>query len=236
MIVSNALLPDGAWPAFALAWGVVLAGNLLAGLGLAFTFKRSFIALPFFLAATSVLFSLPGQPLFSFGPAAWHLVVTQAGLVRFATIAARSWLSVQVAILLVSTTPFPDLLHALRHLHVPAILVSVISFMYRYLFVLSDEAIRLLRARQARSARLPGRPSGGPLAWRAQVVGGMAGQLFIRSLERSDRVYQAMLSRGYQGQLLTLHPHSLQRKDWAAAACVAACLVLIQAAARVVIR
>jgi cobalt/nickel transport system permease protein len=120
-----------------------------------------------------------------------------------------------MAILLTATTPFPDILHALRHLRVPGILVSIIAFMYRYLFVLVDEVARLLRARTARSARLPGQKSGGTVSWRAAVAGHMAGQLFVRSLERSDRVYQAMVARGYRGTLLTMHPHRMRPLDWA---------------------
>ena len=65
-IVSNALLPDGAWIAFGLAWAFILLANGLSGLGLGFTFRRSFIALPFALAAITVLFSIPGEPLFTF--------------------------------------------------------------------------------------------------------------------------------------------------------------------------
>ena len=110
------------------------------------------------------------------------------------------------------------LLHALRHLKVPAILVAILAFMYRYLFVLVDEAGRLMRARAARSAQLPGQPGGRSLAWRATVAGSMVGQLFGRSVARSDRVYQAMLARGYQGELLTMNPHHMRRQDWRALA------------------
>jgi cobalt/nickel transport system permease protein len=124
-------------------------------------------------------------------------------------------LSLQMAILMTATTPFPDILHALRHLRVPAILVSIIAFMYRYLFVLVDEVARLLRARAARSARLPDHQGGGTIIWRAKVAGHMAGQLFVRSLDRSDRVYQAMLARGYRGSLLTMNPHVMRPLDWA---------------------
>jgi cobalt/nickel transport system permease protein len=121
-------------------------------------------------------------------------------------------------VLLTATTRFPDVLHALRHLRVPVVLVGIIAFMYRYLFVLAEEAQRLMRARAARSARLPGARAGGSLGWRAAVVGHMAGQLFVRSLDRSDRVYQAMQARGYRGELLTLAPHVMQRRDWLALA------------------
>jgi cobalt/nickel transport system permease protein len=86
--------------------------------------------------------------------------------------------------------------------------------MYRYLFVLSDEVLRLLRAREARSARLDNTRSGGSLFWRAKVAGNMAEQLFLRSYDRSDRMHQAMLARGYRGHFLTLNPHHMTARDW----------------------
>jgi len=213
-IVSNALLPDGAWLAFGVVWSFILAINVLAHLGLGFSLKRSFIALPFALAAISSIFTIHGTPLAEWHLLMWTLIPTDAGLLRFFSILIRSWLSVQVAILLVAVTTFPDLIHALEHLRVPKILTTIIAFLYRYLFVLTDEVLRLLRARQSRSAAAPGQRSGGSIAWRAKVAGHMTGQLFLRSYERSDRIYNAMLARGYQGQIRTLHPHTLTRRDW----------------------
>ena len=212
-IISNAVLPDGAWIAFALAWAFLLLANALAKLGLGFTFRRSFIALPFALIAVTVLFSIPGEPLYTFRLFMSTVTITDAGVLRFVSIVIRSWLSVQMAILLVATTEFPKVVHALNHLRIPTIITVIILFLYRYLFVLSDEVLRLLRARQARSAVVPGRSSGGTVAWRARIVGHMAGQLFLRSYERSDRIYNAMLSRGYKGELMTMHPHTYQRRD-----------------------
>jgi cobalt/nickel transport system permease protein len=231
-IVSNVALPDGAWPAFLLAWGLLLASGGLAGLGYGYLLRRSFVALPFALAAVSAIFAIPGQPVFAWTLGPWRLTATDAGLIRFASIVVRSWLSVQMAILLTATTQFPDLMHALRHLRVPKLLVAIVSFMYRYLFVLIDEANRLLRAREARSARSsPGR-GGGSLAWRARVAGNMAGQLFLRSYERSDRVYNAMLARGYAGQFLTLNPHVMRPRDWAALLLAIVILLLLQLVGR----
>ena len=115
------------------------------------------------------------------------------------SIMAKSWLSVQAALLLAYTTAFADLVDALRALRVPAIIVSIISFMYRYLAVLTDEAGRMSRARQSRSAAAPDGRSGGSLSWRARVTGAMVGSLFIRSYERSERIYAAMLARGFAG-------------------------------------
>ncbi|MBI5944823.1 MAG: cobalt ECF transporter T component CbiQ [Chloroflexi bacterium] len=217
-ILSNALLPDGAWSAFALTWLFIFLLNALSELGLGYTFRRSFIALPFALAAVTVLFSIPGNALFQFHFMMWDFTVSDAGLLRFVSIVIRSWLSVQAAILLAAVTRFPDLIHAFEHLRVPAILTTIIAFLYRYLFVLTDEVMRLLRARQSRSAAAAGQKSGGGVLWRAKVSGNMAGQLFLRSYERSDRIHNAMLARGYAGHLRTLNPHELHGRDWAYAA------------------
>jgi cobalt/nickel transport system permease protein len=139
-----------------------------------------------------------------------------------------------MAVLLTATTRFPDLLHALRHLKVPAIFVSILAFMYRYLFVLADEVARLLRARAARSAQLPGQPAGRSLRWRATIAGHMVGQLLVRSMARSDRVYQAMLARGYRGELLTINPHVMVSFDWLVLAAALLGLLLLQVVAHVV--
>lgn len=213
-IVSNALLPDGAWLAFGLGWIFLLFTNFLSGLGPGYTLKRSLVALPFALIAITVLFSIPGKPIFSFHLFMWNPVITDAGLLRFVSILIRSWLSVQMAILLVATTRFPDLIHALEHLRVPAILTTIIAFLYRYLFVLTDEVFRLIRARESRSAAAPGKKVGGGVLWRARVAGNMAGQLFLRSYERSDRIYQAMVARGYTGHLYTLNAHEMKSRDY----------------------
>ena len=180
-ILSNALLPDGTWIAFGLSWLFLLFANLNSNLGIGFTFKRSLVALPFALVALTVLFSIPGKPLSSFHFLLWDLTITDAGLLRFVSILIRSWLSVQMAILLVAVARFPDLIHALEHLRVPVILTTIIAFLYRYLFVLADEVFRLMRARESRAAAAPGKRSGGSIMWRAGIAGHMAGQLFLRS-------------------------------------------------------
>jgi cobalt/nickel transport system permease protein len=231
-ILSNALLPDGAWMAFAVAWLFLLFVNVLSNLGILFTFKRSFVALPFALVAITVLFSIPGRALTSFHFLFWDLTITDMGLLRFLSILVRSWLSVQMAILLVATARFPDIIHALEHLRVPAILTTIISFLYRYLFVLADEVFRLLRARESRSAAATGTRSGGSVAWRAGVAGNMAGQLFLRSYERSDRVYNAMLARGYTGHMQTMTPHVLRRVDYVVTIMAIFFLLLLQLAGR----
>lgn len=231
-ILSNALLPDGSWLAFALAWLLLLIANDLSDLGLGFTFKRSFVALPFALVAVSAIFSPIGEPLAEWNLGIITLVPTDFGLIRFFSILARSWLSVQMAILLVATTQFPDMIHAFEHLRVPRMLTTVIAFLYRYMFVLTDEVFRLLRARESRSAGLPGQKRGGSILWRAKVTGSMAGQLFLRSYERSERIYNAMVSRGYAGHIRTLNPHVINRRDWLVVAISVIMLLFIQLVGR----
>ena len=212
-ILIAALTPDRSWAAFGLLGGLVLLTGLLSRVGLGLIQKRSLVALPFTLAALTVVFSTPGRPLLTASLPGGPWVVTDAGLLRFLSILLRSYLSVQAAVLLAATTPFPDLLWGMRALHVPRTLVAIGGFLYRYLFVLADEVARLLRAREARSADPDGR-GGGSVVWRARVAGAMAGSLFIRSYERSERIYAAMVARGYDGEVRTLSPPALRPADW----------------------
>jgi cobalt/nickel transport system permease protein len=202
-IVTAALVHPGAWPAYVLLFAADFSVILMSELGVGFVYKRAMLAAPFVLAALPLMFTVPGSALASFQIGGWTLTVTQPGLVRFISVALKSWLSVQMAIVLASTTAFPDLLAAMRSLRVPRLLVAVIGLMWRYLFVLVDEVMRLMRAREARSGH-PAEPVGrvgGSLVWRAKVTGGMAGNLMLRSFDRSERIYAAMASRGYDGEV-----------------------------------
>lgn len=201
-ILAAALAPPGAWPIYILLFALVLAAEILSELGVGYVLRRAALALPFVLAAAPVIFTTSDDPwlLLPLGP--WTLTATAAGVERFVSIALKSWLSAQAAIVLAASTSFPDLLLALRALHVPRLLVAIFGLMWRYLFVLVDEALRLIRARTARSGvRDTASRSGGALAWRARVTGGMAGSLFLRAFERSDRIYAAMAARGYDGEV-----------------------------------
>jgi cobalt/nickel transport system permease protein len=212
-ILVASLVPVGAWPAYALLFAFAVAATQVSGIGLLFVQRRALVAMPFALAAVTVIFTTEGPAAFLLSLGPWKLQATEPGLVRFFSILLKSWLSVQIAVLLAATTRFPDLISAMRALRFPRILVAVISFMWRYIFVLVDEAMRLSRARDARSAVRPGFSSGGKISWRAKVAGGMAGNLFIRSYARSERIYQAMAARGYQGELRTLTLPQLHAYD-----------------------
>lgn len=183
------------------------------GLGVGFAFKRSFVALPFALGAITLPFTYPGAVLAQWGP----LTITVEGTVRLLSILTKSWLPVQMAILLTYTTAFPDLLWGLRALRLPDALVAIVGFMYRYRFMLADEGLRLRRARAARSGTGPaGAKTGGGLVWRGQVAGGMVGNLTLRAFERSERIHSAMVARGFQGEMRMLATPPMHDREWKA--------------------
>ena len=221
-ILAVSLTPEGTWWAFGFFFLVLILTVSLSRLGLSFTMRRSFIALPFILAAFAVPFTTPGPIFWQIPGLNW--AVSEPGLIRFLSILARSWLAVQAAILLTAVTRFSNILWALGSLRFPGILVSTIGFMYRYLYVLADEATRMMRARTSRSARIPG-SSRQSIAWQGKVAGAMVGSLFLRAVERSERVYLAMLSRGYDGSMRSLTHFQMQQRDWISFVLI--CLLLI---------
>jgi cobalt/nickel transport system permease protein len=215
-IFTCALAPLGVWPVFILLFALILAVEILSDLGLRYVLARSALAAPFVLAALPLVFTIPGTPLASFLLGPWQVTISAEGLERLAGIAVKSWLSVQAAIVMSGSMSFPELLTAMRAIRIPRLLVAIVSLMWRYLFILVDEALRLMRARAARSGQSdqPGLRPGGGLLWRARVAGGMAGNLFLRGFERSDRIYMAMLSRGYDGDIRSLPLPPIRRVDW----------------------
>ena len=215
-ILTTALTPPAAWPVYILLLAVVLAVAMLSELGLPYVLKRSLIAIPFVLAALPIIFTMEGPTLLSFDLGPWTISLSQTGLERFISIALKSWISVQAAIILAASTPFPELLQAMRAVKIPRLLVAIFGLMWRYLFVLADEALRLLRARSARSGKgdLTHSKSGGSVVWRARVAGGMAGSLLLRGIERSDRIYNAMLARGYDGEVRAIPLPAIRTNQW----------------------
>ena len=231
-IFSLTALPPGSWWAlgvlYALLWTTVLASRIsVAGL-----LKRTLLAAPFILIALPIVFTRP-DPYFweaAVGPLQLH--ASYDGFIFFLTTLLKSWLSVTAALLLTITTPFQQILEGLRFLRIPLVLVSIVSFMYRYLFVLVDEVLRLLRAREARSASI-GLRTGGSMAWRAKVTGGMAASLFLRTYDRSERIYMAMLARGYDGKQRETIQHGIAPSQLALGIATLAGFAMIVLAARI---
>lgn len=222
LILSAVLLPDDGWLFFLLLLAFLVMLAWRSGLGWSFSLRRAFVAIPFVLAALPLPFLTPGTEIWVVPGLGWTM--TAEGLVRFSAILCRTWLAVQAGVLLSATTPAADLLWGLRALGMPRLLVGVVGFMLRYIFVLADEALRMLQARSARSPKLPGRHRPG-LAWQGRVAGMMVGTFFLRSLERSERVFAAMASRGYAGEIRLMALPVMTRTDWIALTCLTVALL-----------
>jgi cobalt/nickel transport system permease protein len=133
-----------------------------------------------------------GQVAASYDIGAWHIAITDEGLAVLVNVIIKSWLCILCLIVLSSSTKFEELLHGMYRLKVPRVFVQITSFMYRYIFVIADQAMRMQMARDSRNYDLS----------RSNIfntLGNMIGMLFIRSYERAERIYAAMISRGYNG-------------------------------------
>jgi cobalt/nickel transport system permease protein len=224
LIIGILLTPDNAYPAYPLLWALLASLGAFGHIGALRLARRGAVALPFALAGLTLLFSTQGAPLLTLGA----LTISDAGVVRFVGILLKTWLAAQVSALLIMTTSFADLLWALQWCRIPPPLVQIIAMLYRYVFTLQDEAARLQAARAARSASLQGLRCGGSLIWRARVAGSMIGSLFLRSLERSERVYMAMKARGFNGQLRVIQAAPLHWRAVLIGLLPVAILALIQ--------
>jgi cobalt/nickel transport system permease protein len=234
-IAALAATPPGAWPVFAFI-GVLVAAAVVAARAPVLPLLRGvLVALPFMLVALPSLFTRPGTALFELHIWHWTFTGTNEGLDFFLSVVVKALLSVTAAGLLAITTPFHEMATAMRYLRMPGLLVAIIASTYRYLFVLADEAGRLARARSARSVQST-RRHGGTLLWRARVLGGMIGSLFLRTYERSERIYWAMASRGYDGELRSLPQPRPSPVAWTLTFAVLALLLGVEIAARVVWR
>lgn len=180
------------------SWQVLTAGLLfillLAGLSrisVLYLAKRLAWVIPFG-GVLVIIFPLviPGEPLFKI----FSLTGSIEGAKQAVVLLLRLLNAVTALSLLTATTRFKDLMIAFEALRAPQIFVLLIEFTVRYISVLTDEINRMQLARKAR-----GFQEGRSLLHRYtfRVTGQLIGTLFIRSFERSERIYNAMLARGY---------------------------------------
>ncbi|MGC8817032.1 MAG: cobalt ECF transporter T component CbiQ [Candidatus Hadarchaeum sp.] len=178
-------------PKFLFYGTLLIALILISKVPISFVLKRSLVILPFVgLVAIGLPFMGNGGGSLSLG----IFTINQSATLIFLNVLVKSWLCVLAMIALTSTTPFSRLLNGFQRLKMPTVFVMILSFMYRFVFILEDELYRMVRARDARTFK----PS-----WSRSLktAGNMIGTLFIRSYERGERIYVAMRSRGYQGKI-----------------------------------
>jgi cobalt/nickel transport system permease protein len=173
LIVGTVLVPP-AWTGWFAGVAAVLALAILSSrIPPLFLLKRLLLLSPFVLgvALASAL-----QP---------------AGRAQWTVVAARSALCLLTVVLVSNTTPFSEILRVLQRARVPALLITTIALMHRYIFVLAEEAERMRRARLSRTFH-----RGRRLRW--PTLATVVGQLFVRTSERAERIYDAMCARGWK--------------------------------------
>lgn len=206
VLLSIALTPSGGPLFFACVFALISLAAAVARLPVPLLMLRGLVVLPF-VGGVIVLNLFGGEPE------------------RAAVIFARAYHSAYSVALLLASTPFHHLLRGLDSLGMSRFFLMVLHFVYRYLFVLWDQAMNILRARSCRAARA------GRRALFAAASGGIA-VLFARSYRRAENIHRAMLVRGFQGHFLFIETPRITARDWTFLALAAALLAALQLAVR----
>jgi cobalt/nickel transport system permease protein len=173
VIVVAVALPRSCWQGYAIIATLLIGLLVSSRLPIGVIIKRVLIFEPFVIVAAMLSIMQPG------------------GGTIFLSLILKGTISLFAMVTLVASTRFLDLLNLLRRLRLPGILVTNISLMYRYLFLLLFEAERMSRARSSRTFKRE--------RWRiwhsnATVIG----HLFVRTSKRAERIYAAMCARGWK--------------------------------------
>ena len=183
VVVVSVSIPIQYWPAHGVLGCLIFAGHSLARIPLKYVAWRLSVFLPMLFLLS---ISIPMSQGFEHG---WDIMMA---------VFLRGTLAFCAALWLINVMPFDQLLVTLRSMKVSDVLVAILSFMYRYFFVLGDELEKLKTARRARTLGHPHVV----LRWQSSAF--LIGMLLIRAMARAERVHGAMLARGWDGRVRTL--------------------------------
>jgi cobalt/nickel transport system permease protein len=150
----------------------------------------------------------------------WGGISISWGWISFFSIILKFFLTVSAVLLLISTTSFPGISHALGKLGIPEIFIAQLLFLYRYIFVLMEETMKMVRARDLRSFGGEGRG--------IKVFVHLVGTLFMRTIERAERIYHAMLSRGFSGTIPSMRRYHFTTSDYLCLLATGIILILLR--------
>src|SRR4030042_2031668 len=211
LIVSTSLLHS--LPYIYALYGVALILTVLSRIEAIFFIKRVWLVLPLFagiiaLPATLNIFT-PGDPVlaiysigksYQFGPyiIPAEIAMTRQGISSALLLVGRVAVSMSFVLLLTLTTPWADLLKALRLVRIPQVYVQTLSMTLRYLMLLSQMVQEMYIAKKSRTIQRQ-------KTWVEQRwIAGQVGTLFKRSMQLSAGVHRAMVARGYRGEVRIL--------------------------------
>lgn len=221
-----------------LAYGFSLLLAAFSGIPFSFFIRRVWLFVPLFSAAIVLPALLniitPGEPLlvlvklshgYSWGPYAIpaEIAVTRQGLWSGIVLVSRVAASVSIAVLLTLTTKWSEIFSGLRSIFVPRVFVVTLSMTERYIFVLLRLIQDMYRGRMSRTIR-PLSP-----AVERNWIASRIGVTFKKSMEMSEDVYKAMLSRGFQGEFRTINRFRATGVDylWLCAVSVVSCMLIV---------
>jgi len=198
----------------AVLYAAVLLAARASRIPFDFFVKRVWLGIPFFagIIVLPAVFLVPGPHLFELTLGPITIAPTVPGVTGGILFVSRVGVSVSLAVLLVMTTPWADLLKSLQAIRVPQLFILVLAMAYRYIFLFLHLANGMF---EARKSRIVARTSGGEQ--RRWITASMGG-LLNRSVKMSNDVYAAMIARGFSGSIRTIADDRMTRSDWTALA------------------
>jgi cobalt/nickel transport system permease protein len=200
------ITPREEFLAFAGYSALLVVVALVARVPVLWLAKRSTIELPFVLLAVALPIVGEGEHVDWLG-----MSLSIDGLYGAWNIVVKGTLGVVASLLLAATTTARDLILGLERLRVPSVFTQIATFMLRYIVVLAEEARRMRVARLSRGYD----PR---FLWQVKAFAVGVGSLFLRAFERGERVYLAMVSRGYDGRLPVIEGGGAGAGQWTVAA------------------
>jgi len=209
-------------------YAIILGAAAASRVPFDFFVKRVWLGIPLFagIVVIPAIFFVPGPRLFDLPLGPIQLAPSIPGLIGAVLFIARVGVSVSLAILLVLTTPWADLLKSLQAIRVPQLFVLILAMAYRYIFLFLHLANGMF---EARKSRLVARTSGGE---QRRYISGTMGNLVNRSIKMSNDVYAAMAARGFTGSIRSFQADRMGMADWLALAGAVALAVIAVIASR----
>jgi cobalt/nickel transport system permease protein len=191
-------------------YGLTLGAAAASRVPMDFFVKRVWLGVPLFAGIVVIpsIFFVEGPRLFSVAIGPLVIAPSIPGLLGAILLVMRVGVSVSLAVLLVMTTPWADILKSLRAIRVPQIFVLILSMTYRYIFLFLHTINGIFLARRS---RLVARTRG---AEQRRWIGGTLGNLMSRSFKMSNDVYAAMLARGFTGEMRAYTTFAMTGRDW----------------------
>ena len=191
-------------------FAAIVALCIVSKIPVKFFFLRTTIFVPIFAAviALPLPFITPGVLLAKVEYGGLVVGITMEGIYRATQFTLKVWVCVASLVLLVLTARFSELVHVMEKFKFPGVLVTMTAVTYRFIFLFVNEAYRMALAKESRTVTRE--------RWREAVrsLANMIATLFIRAHERGERVYLAMIARGYAGKVRSLGEMRCANRDW----------------------